>query len=229
MPQADRHIRRSRDDYTEAFAALLPRGAAWPRQSDTLFMTALRGLAQIWGFIDSRAADLLERESDPRRTVELLEDWERNWGLPEPCFEEPMTLADRQNALVTKMTMIGAQSRAFFTSVAAQVGYVISISEFSPFTCGLSRVGDTRWLYDGVHYQWQIGPPEIRFYWTCSVMQARLSWFRCSAGQCGVDPHLRIGVATDLECLLNKWKPAHTQIMFDYSGLAVAGPLAGTP
>jgi uncharacterized protein YmfQ (DUF2313 family) len=40
---------------------------------------------------------------------------------------------------------------------------------------------------------------------------------------------LRIGVFDDLECLLNRWKPAHTQIIFDYSGLQTGGDMAGTP
>jgi uncharacterized protein YmfQ (DUF2313 family) len=75
-----------------------------------------------------------------------------------------------------------------------------------------------------------LGPPANRFYWTVHVDQAKLVWFRCASGQCGVDPHLRIGTADDLECLLNRWKPAHTQIIFDYSGLSNPGdPMAGTP
>jgi uncharacterized protein YmfQ (DUF2313 family) len=75
-----------------------------------------------------------------------------------------------------------------------------------------------------------IGPPENRFYWTVHVDQASLVWFRVTKGQTGVDPHLRIGLANDLECLLNRWKPAHTQIIFDYSGLSDPGdPMEGTP
>jgi hypothetical protein len=38
-----------------------------------------------------------------------------------------------------------------------------------------------------------------------------------------------IGIADDLECLLNRWKPAHTEIIFDYSGLQDGGEMAGTP
>ena len=40
-----------------------------------------------------------------------------------------------------------------------------------------------------------------------------LIWFRTGSGggQTGVDPHLRIGRADDLECLLERWKPAHTR------------------
>jgi uncharacterized protein YmfQ (DUF2313 family) len=54
-------------------------------------------------------------------------------------------------------------------------------------------------------------------------------WFRCGSGQCGVDPHLLIGHAEDLECILARWQPAHTQIIYDYSGLTPGNPFAGTP
>ena len=67
------------------------------------------------------------RESDPRATIELLPDWERNWGLPDPCYTAPQTIGQRQLALVMRMTMQGAQSRAFFINVAAQIGYPVVV------------------------------------------------------------------------------------------------------
>jgi uncharacterized protein YmfQ (DUF2313 family) len=376
---SDRHIRRFGDDYAQQLLALLPTGQAWPRDPGSTLVRGIMGLAQYYGFVDGRAADLLERESDPRQTIELLTDWERNWGLPDPCVAEPLTIGDRRTALMQKMTLLGAQSRQFFIDVAKQLGYDITISEYAPFMAGVSNVGETRPLdeiaattppatwtpfnyfdwtansYNGStdpgpgkfgfnqaiagdpgyppfqgslgavaqhlvvgsntdangqavpvgwfalnnnglpnfkkylivrdkttpgnfvtfellqpvvnptwsqaqfkiidaggqaffndghpveykqlwdqpgHYRWEIGPPEMRFTWTIHVKNARLVWFRCSAGQAGVDPHLLIGRATDLECRLNGphgWKPAHTLIVFDYSGMQFDDPMAGTP
>ena len=124
------------------------------------------------------------------------------------------------------------------------------------FVCGLDRCGDNRVYGDGSNpmlNEWDqpiknpvgepvadgelsawpnygLGPPANRFYWTVHVDSAKLVWFRVTSGQTGVDPHLRIGTADDLECLLNRCKPAHTQIIFDYSGLSNPGdPMAGTP
>jgi len=77
--------------------------------------------------------------------------------------------------------------------------------------------------------KWQLGPPEMRFYWTVHVGLASLTWFRVTKGQCGVDPHLLIGTALDLECMINRFKPAHTEVVFDYSSLEAGGPMAGTP
>lgn len=231
----DRHVRRGGDSYADAFSSLLPQGIAWPRDSTSVIMRVVKGLAQVFGFVDSRAADLLERESDPRITVELLPDWERNWGLPDPCFGEPTTIVDRQRMLVMKMTMLGAQSRAFFMSLAAYIGYTIVIQEYAPFMAGVSRVGNTTAQNllrggDSVHMRWYIGAPEMRFYWTVQVGAVRLTWFRSASGQAGVDPHLRIGLATDLECLIRRYKPAHTEVLFDYSTIGgISDPMQGTP
>lgn len=374
----DKHITRSGDDYVTAFEQLLPQGIAWPRNTNSVLMKVVKGLSQIWGHVEVRASDLLERESDPRIAMELLPDWERNWGLPDLCYYDPSTqvdysisltaaeaitvdsdtwrvgglvvksgtlglfnlannvpisvslaasigwtseaaiftangfsllghnngavgplvyavwacdntgnviseayfpsladpgippafytttilpgdqlsIGDRQKALIQRMTIEGAQSREFFIAQAAYIGYKITITEYRPFVVGIDRVGDNRQIgYNSnlqrdqfgnplrtttgatplpngelSEYPYIFGPPENRYYWTVHVDTARLTWFRVGGGggQTGIDPHLRISLALDLECLLNRWKPAHTRIIFDYSGLAVGGAMAGT-
>lgn len=254
---SDRHIRRTGADYAQAFLELLPQGQAWPKHViGSVLVQTVDGLCGYWGFVDGRAADLLERESDPRQTIELLPDWERNWGLPDPCYQAPQTIGQRQLALVMRMTMLGSQSREFFISVAAMIGYSITITEYRVFEVGLDRCGDNRVLGDGSNpmfdefykpicdeagrpvakgdiSEWPnygLGPPENRYYWTVHVYTASIVWFRVSQGQCGVDHHLEIGLADDLECLLNRWKPAHTQIIFDYSNIGTPNdPMEGTP
>jgi uncharacterized protein YmfQ (DUF2313 family) len=234
---ADQHIRRSGSDYAQALLSLLPYGQAWPRAVGSNLVETCEGLSDYWGTVDGRAADLLEQESDPRKTIELLTDWERNWGLPDPCFAETISLADRQRMLVFKMTLLGGQSRDFFiTDVALHMlGYVITISEYAPFMAGISRAGDTRRMPIDVNnplagdFRWYIGGPQMRYVWTVHIMLSRLTWFRAAAGEAGVDPHLRIGIASDLQCLIDRWKPAHTVVLYDYSGEGWDDPMAGTP
>ncbi|VIO80121.1 YmfQ family protein [Bradyrhizobium ivorense] len=226
--QYDRHVRRTADDYADALAGLLPYGQAWPRGDDSVLMRAVRGLAGIFGFVDARAADLLERESDPYTTIEMMPEWERAFGLPDRCLAEPLSMDARRAALIARITMMGAQSREFFIALAAAIGYTIFITEFRPFMVGLDRVGEHR-DFDTGEPTYFFGPPENRFYWIVHVAGARLTWFRVTSGQVGIDPHLRIGLATDLECLLRRYKPAHTEIIFDYSSLADNGSMAGTP
>ncbi|MCX5496425.1 DUF2313 domain-containing protein [Kaistia dalseonensis] len=203
-------INRDGDAFASGLAALLPTGIAWPRESDTVLMGLVRALAEEWARVDKRGADLLGRESDPRATIELLDAWETAFGLPDPCVAEPQTIEARQQVLVNRMTMEGSQSRAFFIQIAADLGYEIEIKEYSPFMCGVSEVGETL-------HGWEIGPAEIRFYWSIAIAGARLSWFRAGSGQAGVDHLLEIGIATDITCIFNRLKPAHTQVLFDYS------------
>jgi uncharacterized protein YmfQ (DUF2313 family) len=258
---SDRHIRRAGSDYREQFLELLPEGQAWPKHSiESVLWQACDGLNNYWGFVDSRAADLLERESDPGQTIELLPDWERNWGLPDSCYTAPQTVAERQIALIARMTLYGSQSRQWYIDFAKFLGYDITISEYRTFVCGIDRCGDSRVYGDGYdpyfntawvlgylpvtntlglhvgrgelseYPNYGLGPPENRYYWTVHVNATSLMWFRSSSGQCGIDPHLRIGIPQDLECILNRWKPAHTQIVYDLGGLTnPSDPMAGTP
>lgn len=209
----DRHIRRLGQDYGTAFLALLPQGQAWPKYPGTTLDLACRGLAEYWGFVDFRAADLLEQESDPRETIELLPDWERNFGLPDPCMSEPTTIEERHFRLIQRMTLLGAQSREFFIEVASWLGYDITIEELSPIMAGVSRCGE---------YFWECGAPEIRFYWIVHVRGVPIWWFRCGVGECGKNHHAEWNALHDLECLIRRYKPAHTEVIFDYNDPAVA-------
>lgn len=206
------------DDYAAALLDLLPTGPAWPRDPDSVLVRYFRGLARIWGdLVDQRAAVLLTRESDPRSAIELLPDWERNWGLPDPCVAEPLSIGDRQAALISKMTMIGGQSRNFFRGIALSIGYeTIQIIERAPFMFGISEFGDTRDPETGWP-RWELGPPEIRFNWIVKAGTTRLTWWQFGKAQFGIDPHLRIALFTDLECLFRRYKPAHTLVFFDYT------------
>jgi uncharacterized protein YmfQ (DUF2313 family) len=253
---SDRHLRRSGSDYRDAFLELLPQGPAWPKHAlESVLWQTCDGLCNYWGYVDGRAADLLERESDPRSTVELLPDWERNWGLPDPCYSAPQTIAERQAELVARMTMVGSQSRQFYIDFAKRLGYDITISEYEPWTVGWDVCGDGRVYGDGTFMQDQwgrpicnplglpvqngelsewpndgLGPEENRYYWTVHVSGKELMWFRCASGQTGVDHHLEFGIPEDLECILNRWKPAHSQIIFDLGGLTDPDdPMLGTP
>jgi uncharacterized protein YmfQ (DUF2313 family) len=134
--------------------------------------------------------------------------------------------------LVLQMTLLGGQSRAFFQYISAWTGHTIEVKVFAPFLCGVSECGDTRYEYDQTgFYRWYIGPPEMRFYWTAGSETATLEWFRCGTpySQCGVHPHLKMYEPSPMDCLLQRWRPAHTELVFDYSIMEDLGPWAGTP
>jgi uncharacterized protein YmfQ (DUF2313 family) len=240
-------MRRSGADYLIAFEALLPWGIAWPREWGSVSYYVKKGLNNFWGWVDGRAADLLERESDPRKTIELLPDWERAWGLPDPCFPSATSIAERQKMLVLYMTWLGGQSRYYYTELMKYLGFTVEIKEWAPFMAGVSNVGETRpikrdatgspiveggkfVLDEPKQYRWYIGPPEMRFCWSANAGTVSVAWFRAASGQAGIDPHLRMGIPQDLQCLLNRWKPAHTELVFDFSeSPAIHDPMYGTP
>lgn len=228
MMTPDQFVRRSSDDYAEGFQRLMPRGQAWPTVKTSVIRRLCNALAWFWGFVDSRAADLLERESDPQKTVELLPEWERAWGLPEECFPDARTIGERQKMLVTKMTWQGGQSRQYFIDLMAWLGFRVVIKEWAPFMAGISRCGDTRPAPDDV-FRWYIGPPEGRFVWMAQVGYMGLTWFRAAAGQAGVDHHLEFRNPLAVECLLMRWKPAHSWLVFDYTPFDFDDPMEGTP
>ena len=128
----DTWVQRSADDFARAIENDLPQGKAWPRDPAGDLMLWVDGNAQIYGVVEQRSADLLLVESDPRATFELLPEWERAFGLPDACTIESQTIEERRDALVTKITSLGGQSRDFFISVAAALGYTISIYEYAP-------------------------------------------------------------------------------------------------
>src|SRR3954453_7023534 len=70
--------RHRTDDYTQAFLSMFPTGIPWPRDPASDLVQFSTGLAALCAeLVEQRPPVLLNRESDPRATIELLEDWER--------------------------------------------------------------------------------------------------------------------------------------------------------
>lgn len=194
-------------DYRSQLQSLLPRGLAWAKDQTARLAGLLLAWADEFARVDARCDDLIN-EADPRTTSELLPDWERVAGLPDPCaLGVNTTLQERRLALVSKLTMSGGQSIAYFQSIAIAMGYDITIGEYRPFQCGISQCGiDTLWDYGHA----------VRHHWTVTVHGPRVTNFRCGQSECGIDPITKWTSAEDLECRFNKYKPAHTALHFVY-------------
>lgn len=214
---------RSRASFAHAMLALLPSGEIWPRDpKSTLARTihALAGLPARWA---SRVATFLNVEAFPPTALLLLADWERVIGLPEPCLPAAETIAERQAAVIEKLRRRpGRQDPPYFVEIAARLGYAITITEYVPAQCGMTPCG--AWVRSDGPYTIRgagCGTPLIRFVWTVTVTGPRLTRFAVGAGggRCGQDPLLRIRRADDLECVFKKLKPAHTRLVFHYTGV----------
>lgn len=197
-------MRATNTEYRRTLQELLPAGSAWPRDEDAILTKVLGGVAPSLARVHNRALDLIE-EADPRTTREMIDDWERCCGLPDECTPaNATTLQERRAAVVAKLTYRGAQDTAYFEALAGSLGYAVAIEEFRPFVCGLSRCGDR---LNGGH--------EVRYYWRVRILEPRVTWFRTGVSS----PPERLGkinYAEDLECILNRLKPAHTYLVFAY-------------
>lgn len=193
---------RSQAEYRDALAQLLPGGAAWSRDPAAPMMRFLAALGVELERLDGRAAQLLA-ETDPASTTELLSDWERVVGLPDPCVTLAQTVAERRLALEGRLTAVGGQSRAFFIALAFRLGYSVTIDEFASggaaTSAGITYTGD-EWAHI-----WRVNVPTT----------VAITPFRAGAGAAG-EP-LRAWSNEVIECQFNRYKPAHTRVLFAYA------------
>lgn len=189
--------------YSEQLKALLPRGAAWAKQRTAMLISLLDALAVEAARVDERGLDLLD-EMIPDRAVEMLAAWERVAGLPDDCVtDEVQTLESRRAALLTRLQSLGGQSVQYFIDLAAIFGFIVTVSEFQAFRAGVSVAGD-QLTNDGWIFYWQVNAPSTT-----------VTSFKVGVGSAG-EP-LRIWGNDRLECLMTRYKPAHTTVVFAYS------------
>lgn len=190
------------DEYGNLLKNLLPPGTAFPREPGTDLEKVLLGCAAELSRLESRA-DALAIDVNPLDTNELLTDWERAAGLPDKCAGTlETTVQGRRNALIAKLNATGGQSIAYFISVAAQLGYTITIDTYNPFQVGISTVGQA--LTNGAWaFAWRINAPEQ----SIIVFKVGLST---------VGEALRTWGNDALECKIRQLGPAHTVPIFAY-------------
>lgn len=188
-------------DYARQMRAMLPRGRLFQRDDDTVQFSLMLALSHTWDRFTARSNNLLV-DAFPATTLELLPEWEATLGLPDPCAGPSPTVEARRAQVVARFAAEGGQSRAYYVSFAAALGYTIDIQNFAPFRAGQSRAGDP--CYD---QQW------------CYVFAVlaplnTVQWFRAGIGAAG-EP-LAYWSNTVLECEINAVKPAHMLALFEY-------------
>lgn len=197
-------------DIAEVFYGLLPPGAAW-RSPDGAAFEAGTTLGNFWLGLSGVFAGLyrlvfsVSRESTAATLVDSLEDWEAEYGLPDPCLGEDQSVDARLRALILKVRSKGTLTPWQFIDLAASVGYDIEIAEPDSFECGVSECAGAD----------EIGGP-IEYYWIVTVKGVPVDRFECGVSECGIDYLTDFARATDLECLFRALAPAWTRPIFDY-------------
>lgn len=193
------------DDYGRLLAQLLPPGAAWSQDPDSILQSLLRAFGEALARAHRRADDLY-READGGEAYETLERWEAALGLPDSCsLHGSQTLQERTGAVIARLFGMGGQSRAYFLGLAEALGYPdATITEYQARRHGRARMGEA---YGGEDWEdtWQLNLP------ASLVIQRR-------HGRSAMGEPYQVWGDSQLECVMHKRKPAGSILLFTYGG-----------
>jgi len=180
--------------YVDALFQLLPPGRYWRRSEDwTRLANMIAGLSPELARVHDRFLDLI-REMDPRTTDDLLVNWYELVGFPDPCIPAsllPTTPDEWRAAIHQRVIATGGASAAYIEAVAeALVGPPCNVitGPYLPFRVSLNRCGD-RLNESGSEYIWILQAPAA----TTTAQR------------------------TQLECWIDRIKPAHTRADYEYT------------
>lgn len=132
---------RTAADYQQQLTALLPPGPAWAAELQPQLHALQAALAQEFGRIDARSADLM-REAFLATFHDSLTDWERTLNLPDECMSGGATVAERKAMVRMRLVEQGGQTPAYYVQLAARMGYRNArVQELRASRWGGSRFG----------------------------------------------------------------------------------------
>lgn len=192
------------DDYVAQLINLLPRGPAWDSVDSGLFFDLLSAIATEYSRVSDKVC-VLENETFPLNTTQLLVDWERVLGLPDSCTAGTLqSTGERRAAVATKVATIAEPTPAFFVGLAADFGYSIDVIEYLPARVGIARIGD------------RINPTGFEFTWAVVIPGTYTQSRRAIVGDTQIGDRIATWGDGSLECLIRQYKPAHTTLNFIY-------------
>lgn len=189
-------------DFLRAFQGLLPRGRVWPRDADAVQTDVLSGLSPVYARQTARANYLLV-DSFPSTTYELLPEWESTLGLPDPCAGTSPTIQQRQAQVVARFVGGGGPSIPSLATFANNLGYTVTITQYTQARAGMLKAGDPCCGYDW-NFTWKITAP------LNTVVRA------VAGAMAAGDPLAAWGNQV-LECEFRAVMPAHTIPIFAYA------------
>jgi uncharacterized protein YmfQ (DUF2313 family) len=184
--------------------SLLAPGRAWPRMAAANLVKLLSALAAAIARLEALVATL-RTEINPASADAMLEDFERVLG-PDPCGldDGAGALSVRRLQAWRRWTRKGGASVAYFVALAAAYGITISVETTWILQCG-DELGDNDEIVNSPEqYVWKVNVPLV---WETDA--------ECGATVCG-DPLGDLGLSP-VECLIRRYKPAHTTVLFSYS------------
>lgn len=195
---------RTAEQYRVQLRRLLPQGPAWDLDRLPELAQVLEAVSIELGRVDGRIVSLYA-EMDPAAVTELVPDWEQVMGLPDACLGDSPSFGDRQLSVRQRLTAIGAQTPAYFISIAKGQGYPsATITQYRAPRFGKARFGKA-------HF----GTWRVQFMWTLNTGGRQRVGRRFGVSYWGE----RFGVnpGSALECLIRRYAPAHTVVHINYN------------
>lgn len=191
------------DKFVQALQHLLPTGYAWPRDSNSVLMRLLVGIAASLDELDALTTSTTQQWL-PHVTNTRLEEWEAATGLPDGCFSTDQTVEARRGCLLSRLrgpsgyyTDSSPASVAALEAICSNLGYPTHVSYNHPFRCGRDRVGRRLGQLDGKLY--------VR-------MTAQTTPFRVDRQRVGDRLVERPPEVGQLACYLRNYAPARYQL-----------------
>lgn len=185
-------------EWLDTTIGLLPRGDfVWTRDPTTNLNKILAVLASERGEVYDRATQLLDTESFPTEAVELLPEWERALGLPDPCRAAPGSLAERWAEVADVFFGDHEPTPENMVAWAERAGWNIEIREQRDFVAGVSMACDA------------VG--ENDFTWIVTVLDQVRTYFHAGDSTSG-DALWNWPDITTLECVLRRANPGHLKL-----------------
>jgi uncharacterized protein YmfQ (DUF2313 family) len=205
-----------KQNYVDFLQKHFPRGFAWFQSRPSIIDALVNSIAEEPCRIEERGHKFLD-EMDPNTTFEMLENWERLLNIPDECSPpgDP-SIFERRVRVLQKLTTGGGQNDGFYRLIAQQLGYdidVLDVENFRDFRVGISRVGEA--LTNSTLPNGTTGPAGWAFAFRIKApIEDFVRYFR--VGQSTVGERLVLVENTTLECVIEKYKPAHTTVLFSY-------------
>lgn len=189
------------DAYRDQLLALAPLGPAWPRDEGHWLWAYCHAVAVRLAAYHQRVLDL-QREADPRRTLEMLADWERAYGLPDSCGSRAQGVDERRGDLVARLLSRLGQRIASYQQLARALGAgEIKLSRLPP-------------LVSGFQSGQSCAPAAARFAFVVSLPQVVPQRLRAGSGQAG-QPIAQVNSGV-LECRIRRFAHVESVVFFRY-------------
>ena len=182
----------------DLFRAMLPPVSY--DQNGKYISAELTAEADVMEAVKASAASVLAQIT-PLQASMTLSDWERVYGI---VPREGATQQERRQNILVRMAATGGLSIPYFKSLAASLGYTITITEPRAFRVGINRCGERLMI------------PEIRWVWQVNVIGTKTPVYRFRTGASATGEPLTAFGESILENTFKDLKPAFTDCYFTY-------------